>query len=203
MWWWVWGFLHFSPDPISPPALSCYVAPHHRHLQPFTSGPPKKEKLQGGTQVESAASHCQLWRWLTANLPSALSSRVCIPLSWGHLPPPSPRTYSWEYRAGRKKNPYFSIYFQTSGQLRLSLSWQSIMGSSSTTYGQDAVFTQKWEVPLRREAIFPVRRDHFLGGDSECEGYHPKSRACPGCQWDNDLILGEREHSGEKERASF
>lgn len=205
MWWWVWGF---SSSPLTPSHL---LLPAVTWLPITDTSSPslldhqrKGNYREGHTQVEGAASHCHLWRWLRANLPSALSSRVYIPLSWGHPPPPSPHKHSWEYGMERKSTPpYFSIYFQTSGQLRLSLSWQSIRGSSATTCGQEAVFTQKWEVPLRREAIFPVRRDHFLGGDSECEGCHPKSRACPGCQWDNDLILGEREHSGERERASF
>lgn len=56
MWWWVWGILQLSSDPISPPALSCYLAHHHRHLQPFTAGPPKKGKLQGGTHTSGKCS---------------------------------------------------------------------------------------------------------------------------------------------------
>lgn len=205
MWWWVWGFLQFSPDPISPPAPSCYLAPHHRHLQPLTSRPPKKVKLQRGTHKWKVQPHTATsggGSQQMSPLPSAPGFTSLCPGAILLHPPQAHTAGNTEWKE-KNTPPYFSIYFQPSGQLRLSLPWQSITGSSATTCGQEAVFTQKLEVLFRRKAIFPVRRDHFFGGGSECEGYHPKSRACPGCQWDNDLIPGEREHSGERERASF
>lgn len=141
MWWWVWGFLQLSPDPISPPALSC---PRHRHLQPSlldhqgNGGDTHKWKVQPALPPLEVAH---------SKPPSALSSRVCIPLSWAILLlPPHSQTAGNMERKETNTPPCFSLFFQTSGQLRLSLSWQSITGSSATTCGQEAGFTQKWEV---------------------------------------------------------
>lgn len=114
-------------------------------------------------------------------------------------PPHSPTAGNMERKEKKILLLIFPYFFQTSGQLRLSQSWQSSMGSSATTCGQEAVFTQKWEVPLRREAIFPVKRDHFFGGDSECEGCHPKPEPVEGGIMISFLergstVVGKKEH---------
>lgn len=141
------GLLQFSPDPISPPALSSYLTPHHRHLQHFTSGPPKKGKLQAGRHT---SGKCSL---SLPPLEVAHSKRPLCPQLQGLHPsilgPSSSSTFPTHIQLGiqsgkeKKYSSLLSIFFQTLGQLRLSPSCQSITGSSATTCGQEAVFTQK------------------------------------------------------------
>lgn len=153
----------------TPTALHCWTTKERE----VTGRDTHKRKVQPLAATSGRGSQ------QTSPLPSAPGFTSLFP---GAILLHLPHSHTAGSTEQKEKNspPCFPIFFQPSGQLKLSLSRQCITGSSATTCGQEAVFTQKWEVPPTREAIFPVRRDNFLGVTQNVKATTPKPEPVEG-----------------------